>query len=418
MSTPSSPPADGWQRGFWYLMGTQTQNAFSDNTLKTLVTLLVMAGPMSEASRNTYVSLIAALFAAPFLLFSILGGWLADRFSKQRLMEVIKLVEIGIMLFAALAMAFRSMPMELAAVFLMGCHSSVFGPAKYGILPELLPLERLSWGNGIVEMLTFLGVIAGTVAAGYFASSVGSMAALPGLLLALLALGGWFLSRGITHVPAADPKAAFRINPITDFWRQLMVMRPDRDLWRANWGNTGFFFLAAIVQMNLLLYAKNVLHLTEFQNGMLNAALGIGIGVGSLFAGIMSHGHIEYRLVPIGAAGLALSSIPMGMAGVSTPVFCVFLALLGFSGGLFIVPVAAVLQHRPAPEHKGAVQGASGLMSWIGILAASGVNELLSLAGFGPGHCFWFGGALALAAGVYVLLTRSWVATREPAVGV
>ena len=108
----------------------------------------------------------------------------------------------------------------------------------------------------------------------------------------------------------------------------------------------------------------------------------------------------------------------MGMAGVSTPVFCVFLALLGFSGGLFIVPVAAVLQHRPAPEHKGAVQGASGLMSWIGILAASGVNELLSLAGFGPGHCFWFGGALALAAGVYVLLTRSWVATREPVVGV
>lgn len=393
-------------------MGTQTQNALSDNTLKTLVTYLVIA-QVPEADRSGYVSTIAALFAAPFILFSMLGGWLADRFSKQRVMETIKIVEVGIMLFAALAMTLHSTTLEFAAVFLMGCHSSAFGPAKYGILPELLPVERLSWGNGIVEMLTFLGVIIGTVFAGYLAGMHDGMPAVPGLVLAALALVGWYLSRGITHVQAGNPTARLRINPVTDFWSQLQVMRPDRDLWRANWGNAGFFFIAALVQMNLLIYAKSVLHLSEFHNGLLNAALAIGIGLGSFFAGIVSRGHIEYRLVPIGAAGMALSTIPMGFDGISTAVFSVFLATLGFCAGMFIVPVAAVLQHRPAPEHKGAVQGASGLLSWIGILAASGVQWLFNLAHFTPGHTFWFCGLLALSTGIYVLITRSWVAPKE-----
>lgn len=393
-------------------MGTQTQNALSDNTLKTLVTYLVIA-QVPEADRSGYVSTIAALFAAPFILFSMLGGWLADRFSKQRVMETIKIVEVGIMLFAALAMTLHSTTLEFAAVFLMGCHSSAFGPAKYGILPELLPVERLSWGNGIVEMLTFLGVIIGTVFAGYLAGMHDGMPAVPGLVLAALALVGWYLSRGITHVQAGNPTARLRINPVTDFWSQLQVMRPDRDLWRANWGNAGFFFIAALVQMNLLIYAKSVLHLSEFHNGLLNAALAIGIGLGSFFAGIVSRGHIEYRLVPIGAAGMALSTIPMGFDGISTMTFSVFLATLGFCAGMFIVPVAAVLQHRPAPEHKGAVQGASGLLSWIGILAASGVQWLFNLAHFTPGHTFWFCGLLALSTGMYVLITRSWVAPKE-----
>ncbi|MDB6118119.1 MAG: hypothetical protein JWO08_1900, partial [Verrucomicrobiaceae bacterium] len=295
---------------------------------------------------------------------------------------------------------------------LMGCHSSIFGPAKYGILPELLPVKRLSWGNGIVEMLTFLGVIVGTVFAGSLAG-MHRMPYAPGLVLAVLALVGWYLSRGITHVEAGNPAAKLRFNPITDFWRQLMVMRPDRDLWRANWGNTGFFFVAALVQMSLLIYARSLLHLSEFHNSLLNAALAIGIGLGSLFAGVVSRGHIEYRLVPIGAAGMALSTLPMGFDGIGTVTFSICLATLGFSAGLFIVPVAAVLQHRPAPEHKGAVQGASGLLSWIGILAASGVHKLFDYVGLNAGHSFWFCGLLALAASVYVLCTRSWVTPKD-----
>jgi len=332
-------------------MGTQTQNAISDNTLKTLVTYLVIAS-VPEDDRSRYVALIAALFAAPFLLLSMFGGWLADRFSKQRVMETVKIIEIGIMLFAALAMTLHSIPLEFAAVFLMGCHSSAFGPAKYGILPEVLPVDRLSWGNGIVEMLTFLGVILGTVFAGTLAQTATGQPAMPGFILAGLAVVGWYLSRQITPVQAADPTAKLRFNPVTDFWRQLKVMRPDRDLWRANWGNMGFFFIAALVQMNLLIYAKSVLHLDEYHNSLLNAALAIGIGLGSFFAGIVSRGHIEYRLVPIGAAGMALSTIPMGFAGIGTVPFSVCLSLLGFCAGLFIVPSPRCSSTVPPPSTR------------------------------------------------------------------
>ena len=124
------------------MMATQFQNAFSDNALKNLVILLALAAPLSSEERGTQVALAGALFALPFILFSMGGGSLADRFSKQRVIERVKVAEIGIMLFASLGLGLRSLPLQMAAIFLMGCHSAVFGPSKYGILPEILPPVR------------------------------------------------------------------------------------------------------------------------------------------------------------------------------------------------------------------------------------------------------------------------------------
>lgn len=401
------PAAPGWQRGFWSLMATQFQNAFSDNALKNLVILLVMARQEPGPERNANVALAGALFAAPFILFSMFGGWLADRFSKQRVMSSVKVAEVGIMLFAALALALHRLPLELAAVFLMGCHSAIFGPSKYGILPELLPHDRLSWGNGILELLTFLGIILGTVAGAFFAESLAGVPGVAGLILAALAVIGWLCSRGITRVPPAAPTKPLPLNPVAELWKQLAVMKQDRDLWRANWGNVGFFFVAALVQMNLLLHAKDVLKLAETMTGVLSAWLALGIGLGSLIAGFASRGRIEYRLVPLGALGLALSTVPMGLPAVGFVGFSIALASLGFWAGFFIVPIAAVLQHRPSPESKGAVQGAANLLSFVGILTASGAQwiatEQLHLA---TGQVFWVCGACALLTGAYAAISR------------
>lgn len=388
-------------------MITQFQNGFSDLALKTLIVFLVLSRPMPEEERNAYVAYAGALFSAPFIMFSMFAGWLADRFSKQRIMTYVKSAEIFIMLFAAVALHFENLYLELASVFLMGCHSAVFSPSKYGILPELLPTNKLSWGNGVLELLTFLGIILGTVAGGLLAAHMSQDRFLAGVALAVLAVGGWYTSQKIPKVPAADPMCPLRINPITDLITQLRQMRKDRDLWRANWGNTGFWFVATLVQMNLTIFAKNVLHLTDDQNGYLNAALGIGIGVGSASAGTLSRGRIQYGLVPLGAAGLALSTIPMGIEGISVFSFSLCLVALGLMGGFFIVPIAAVLQYRPTPETRGAVLAAANLVSFMGIFAVSAVQILLNkVLGLTPGQVFWVCGVVALLSGFYAVATR------------
>lgn len=391
-------------------MGTQFQNAFSDNALKQLIILVLLAsaaGSAAEAEEDRMVSLVTAVFSAPFILFAMLGGWLADRNSKQRMMVYVKAAEMGIMAFAGVALALGSLPLKLGAIFLMGCHSAIFAPSKYGILPEILPHEKLSWGNGILELLTFLGVILGTVAAGIFSDYFKGSEWVAGPILMVIAFGGWVLSRQVTPVPAADPTCPVRINPVTDLWRQLRIMKQDRDLWRACWGNTGFYFISALVMMNVVVFGKSVLHLTGTQNSMMNVWLALGIGFGSVVAGYASRGHIEYRLVPIGALGLALSTIPMGMEGVTADTFRICMATLGFSAGLFIVPVVSVIQHRPSPESKGAVQGSVSSLSFLGIMAAAGVQwiarETFQIT---SGQVFWVCGASAILCGAYAAISR------------
>jgi acyl-[acyl-carrier-protein]-phospholipid O-acyltransferase/long-chain-fatty-acid--[acyl-carrier-protein] ligase len=391
-------------------MATQFQNAFSDNALKQLIILVLLASAAAssgEAGDDRLVSLVTAVFSAPFILFAMLGGWLADRNSKQSMMVYVKSAEMGIMAFAGVALWLKSLPLMLGAIFLMGCHSAIFAPSKYGILPEILPHEKLSWGNGILELLTFLGVILGTVAAGVFSDRFTGREWIAGPILMVIAFGGWLLSRQVTPVPAADPTCPVRINPVTDLWHQLRIMKQDRDLWRACWGNTGFYFISALVMMNVVVFGKSVLHLTGTQNSMMNVWLALGIGIGSVVAGYASRGRIEYRLVPLGALGLALSTVPMGMEGVTPDTFGVCMATLGFFAGLFIVPVVSVIQHRPSPESKGAVQGAVSSLSFLGILAAAGVQwvarEKFQIS---SGQVFWVCGASAIICGAYAAISR------------
>jgi len=415
MHAPSSSAVShvGWQRGFWSLMATQFQNAFSDNALKQLIILVLLAGATASAAgekkNDELVAMVTAVFSAPFILFAMLGGWLADRNSKQRMMVYVKTAEMGIMAFAGLALWLTSLPLLLGAIFLMGCHSAIFAPSKYGILPEILPHDKLSWGNGILELLTFLGVILGVVAAGIFSDAFlkEGRAWIAGPILMAIAFVGWLLSRQVTPVPAADPTCPVRINPVTDLWRQLSIMKQDRDLWRACWGNTGFYFISALVMMNMVVFCKDILKLTDTQNSMMNVWLAIGIGIGSVVAGYASRGRIEYRLVPIGALGLALSTVPMGMDGVTADTFRICMGCLGFSAGLFIVPVVTVIQHRPSPESKGAVQGSVSSLSFLGIMAAAGVQWVSREAfDISSGQVFWVCGASALICGAYAAISR------------
>lgn len=402
-----------WQRGFWSLIVTQFQGAFSDNALKNLVIFLLFAtvqsqgggGVDTQAERHRIAESVGALFSLPFILFSIYGGYLADRFSKRTITVGVKIFEVAVMLFALGALTLGSLPMQLGAVFLMGMHSAFFGPSKYGLLPELLPEKRLSWGNGILELGTFTAIILGTLAGAVMAEHLRGRHFWSGLILVGLAVLGLLTSVGITRVPPADPLKKFRLNFFPQLLAQMKRIRGDRPLCLAMVGNTYFNFLGALFLLNIFSYGIDVLHVTETRIGLLNTALALGIGLGSFAAGHLSGGKIEYGLVPLGAIGLSVSAVSLYT---TAPVFrdaMVRLVLLGFAGGFFIVPICALLQHRPEKEEKGAMLATANWLSFVGIFLASGAHFVLTeFFHAGAQNVFLIGAAITLAGAVYAVI--------------
>jgi acyl-[acyl-carrier-protein]-phospholipid O-acyltransferase/long-chain-fatty-acid--[acyl-carrier-protein] ligase len=250
-----------------------------------------------------------------------------------------------------------------------------------------------------------MAIILGTVAAGFLAEGFRGCQVWSGAILIVLALVGLTTSLGITRVPAADPGRKFRANFLGDLFGQLGAVRKDRPLALAFLGNTYFNFLGALLLLNLFFYGAYGLHLSERQISYLNAALALGVGLGSVAAGYLSGGKIEYGLVPLGAFGMSLVCMLLSAPDLTMNASLVRLALLGFTGGFFIVPVCALLQHRPDPAKKGEMLAAANLLSFVGIFLASGAYYLLAdAAGLSPRQVFFFGGVLTLAGAIGVLV--------------
>jgi acyl-[acyl-carrier-protein]-phospholipid O-acyltransferase/long-chain-fatty-acid--[acyl-carrier-protein] ligase len=392
----------GRLRGFWCLFVEQFQNAFSDNVLKFLVTFLIVGMGLSEEKRDELVPLVGALFALPFVLFSMAGGFVADRFSKRTVAITVKCVELGIMSLATLGLWRGNIPLMLAAIFLMSTHSAFFGPSKYGLLPELLPEKKLSWGNGIFSFGTFAAIIAGTIFAGKLSDTFSRNQVWSGVILIALAAFGLTFALGINRVPAANPQKKFRANFIGDFFAQMKSIRADRILFLGVMGNTFLWFLGALLQPTILFYGKDILHLDDTHSGYLQAALAIGIGAGSFAAGFLSGQKIEYGLIPLGMTGLTIFAALLARTGLTFDAVALNLGLLGFFGGFYNVPVNAIIQQRPDAGNKGGVIATSALLTWIGVFIASGIYYLLAAKlHLKPPQIFLFGAVLSLAGTIY-----------------
>jgi acyl-[acyl-carrier-protein]-phospholipid O-acyltransferase / long-chain-fatty-acid--[acyl-carrier-protein] ligase len=397
------PPSD-WRLGFWSLIVTQFQGAFNDNALKFLVIYLIVERNFLSAVRDRFILLVGALFAIPFILFSLAGGYLADRYSKRTVTIGTKVFEIGVGLFAIAALAAGNLTMEAAAVFLISTQGALFGPSKYGLLPELLPENKLSWGNGVIELGTFLASITAVMFAGFLADAFRGRHFWSGVIFLGLTMVGLFTSFGISRVPAANPARKFRANPFADLGGQLRIIAGDRVLGWAVMGNTYLWFLAALLQFVIFVYGHDVLRVNEEQISYLQAAVGIGIGVGSLAAGYLSRGKIEYRLVPLGGIGMTVFGFLVSRHGLGIWPVRVDLCLLGFFGGFYAVPLNALIQHRPKREEKGGVIAAANLFSFAGVFLAAGLYfALSSVAHFHPGTIFLAGAVMTLAATFHAL---------------
>src|SRR5215510_2144730 len=402
-SDSATLPGASGSKGFRNLMLSQFQAVANDHGLKNLVVFLILGMNLSPEKRDVYVYVVAGLFALPFILFSMTGGYLADRYSKRSVTVGVKTFEVFVMCFALVGLTLKNLPLEMAAVCMMGIHSALWGPSKYGLLPELLPEKKLSWGNGILELGTFLAVITGMIGGGILSDTFRGHQQWSGLIFIGLAAVGLIISRRITRVPIANPERKFSVNFVGELFQNLRGIHADRVLWLALLGSTYFFFLAAIVQLNLIIYGKEVFHLTDTQTSYLYVALAIGIGLGSYAAGHASRGKIEYGLIPLGSLGLTIFALALSVSGISLRAFTVCVALMGFFGGFFIVPPSALLQHRPDKTRKGSVLAVSNWLSFVGIFAASAVLLAASRAHLGPRGIFVGCAVLTMASTAYVL---------------
>jgi acyl-[acyl-carrier-protein]-phospholipid O-acyltransferase / long-chain-fatty-acid--[acyl-carrier-protein] ligase len=403
-SSGDSGPHEGLT-GFWALIAVQFQNAFSDNALKWLVSFLVMGSALTRQERDLwFVLVVPLLFAVPFLLFSIPGGYFADKYSKRSVTLGTKVFELLVMGLATLALAGNRLDMAGAALFLACTQGAIFGPTKYGLLPELLPESKLSWGNGIIELTTLLSAIFAALAGGFLATHFHGRQVWSGVVFLSLTIVGLLVSLKITRVLAADPTRKFDWNVPREFLFET------RRLWRNNvlrvavLANTFFWFLGSLLLLNIVLYATDILHVDDQHSSYLLAALSLGIGIGSFLAGYASAGKIEYGMVLPGMTGILAMSAILASPGLNFATVATLLALLGTAGGFFVVPVNALIQRIPAPEEKGRTIAIANLLSFVGVaLQPLAQYGMLRLGHPDPSRVFLVAAAMTLIMGVVLV---------------
>jgi acyl-[acyl-carrier-protein]-phospholipid O-acyltransferase/long-chain-fatty-acid--[acyl-carrier-protein] ligase len=392
------------QPGLQPFLWTQFLGALNDNFHKIVVSLLAVDLAASTGGGSGYLSLVGAVFMLPFFLFSGYAGHVADVFSKRYVLVLTKAFEIVAMALGFFAFLSQRIELMLGVVFLMALQSTFFSPAKYGILPEMLPNKDLSRGNGLLEMSTFLAIILGTSLGSLLLVAWKDRLGVIGLVLIGIAVVGTLTSLGIVRVPPSGAQKPFKLNPWAEIGSGIKRLYTEKTLWFTVLGIAFFWFLGALIQLALILLGKEVVGLDDLRVGLLVSFLAIGIAFGSLGAGRLSGDKVELGLVPLGSIGMGLFSILLYSSTPSYLQISTALILLGFSGGLFIVPLYALVQQRSQREEKGKLMATTNFLGTLGVLLASGVFWLLrDLIQLQADRIILIFGLVTLGATVYIL---------------
>ncbi len=385
------------ERRFRPFFLTQFLGAFNDNVFKTaLITLVAFrAGQLTDIDGKTLATLLPGLFILPFFLFSATSGQIADKFEKGAVARAVKLFEIGVMLLAAWGFVAQLLWPLVGALFLMGLHSTLFGPVKYAYLPQHLKQDELVGGNGMIEMGTFVAILLGQVGGAWLATAPqgNTLAAVTVVLIAVL---GYQASRAIPLSPAADPELKINWNPLTETWRNIAFVRGNRTVWLSILGISWFWFYGATILAQFPNYAREVLGGDESVFILLLAVFSLGVGSGSLLCEKLSGRLVEIGLVPFGAIGLTLFGVDLYFASNAVSVaaaaqpadFQAFvsvahhwrvladIALIGLFGGFYIVPMYALIQTRSERSHQSRVIAANNIMNALFMVASAGLSML------------------------------------------
>jgi acyl-[acyl-carrier-protein]-phospholipid O-acyltransferase/long-chain-fatty-acid--[acyl-carrier-protein] ligase len=382
----------------------QFLGALNDNVYKMVVALLAVQEALKAGVGSAALALVSAVFIIPFLLFSGYAGHAADVLSKRTVLVVTKAFEVLIMGLACAALLSSRLAYMLGVLFLLATQATFFGPAKYGLLPEILPARDLARANGLIEMSTFVAIILGTAVGTAMFVVWHEQLAIIGLCLIAVAVAGTAASFGVPSVPPSGARQAFRLNPWGEICRGLRRLAHERALGLTVLGIALFWLLAALMQMAVLLFGKEVMGLDDLRVGLLGTFLALGIGAGSLTAGRLAGQRVELGLVPLGALGMGISTLLLSVSAASYALTALVLVVLGFAGGWFIVPLQAFLQYRSRVKERGVLLATTNFLSMGAVLVASGVlwvsHDLLTLP---ADRIILFAGLGLLLGMVYVL---------------
>ncbi|GLS16363.1 MFS transporter [Hydrogenophaga electricum] len=427
------------QRRFGPFFWVQFLGAGNDNVFKFAFTVLVTYQLQVQWLPASMAGLvIGALFILPFLLFSATSGQLADKYPKEVLIRFVKNLEIAIMLLAGWGFMQQHVPMLLFCVFLMGLHSTLFGPVKFAYLPQHLSERELIGGNGMVEMGTFVAILLGNVAGGLLIALplVGpSYVAAACLLLALL---GRALAQAVPVSPATDPALRINWNPFTETWRNLQLAHGNVVVFRSLLGISWMWFFGAVFLSQFPAFAHDVLRGNEQVASLLLVVFSVGIGAGALLCEVLSRRHVEIGLVPLGAIGMTVFSVDLYFAAKGVPPSTAVLTLgqflaepahwrvladlglLSLFAGIYSVPMYALIQMRSQPTHRARIIAANNILNALFMIASSLLAGALLAAGFSIAELFLIVGlANAVVAGYifllvpeYLLRFVAWAASR------
>ncbi|MBU2296320.1 MAG: MFS transporter [Gammaproteobacteria bacterium] len=376
---------------------TQLLGAFNDNIFKQSLILAILFKISSGTDKALLINLCALLFILPFFLFSALGGQFGEKFAKDSLIRKIKFAEIVIMLLGAAGVLLGNLPMMLAVLFAMGTQSALFGPVKYSILPQHLEEQELVGGNALVEMGTFLAILAGTIGAGIIMASSG-YAHIVAACVVLVAVFGYLASRRIPAASAAMPQLKLDWNILRQSWLIMKLGLGQRPaVSRSLVGNSWFWFLGAVYLTQIPAYAKEWLYGDEGVVTLILTVFSVGIALGSMLCERMSGHKVEIGLVPFGSIGLTLFGILLWWFSGGFPEAAVahtWLEVLsygqawwilgsilgiGLFGGFYIVPLYALIQSRTVEHERARVIAANNILNAM-FMVISAIVSILFLS--------------------------------------
>jgi 1-acyl-sn-glycerol-3-phosphate acyltransferase len=429
-SSPSVPDSHGHanqfallgQRRFAPFFWTQFAGAANDNLFKFAFTVMVTYQLQISWMPPAMAGLaIGALFILPFLLFSATAGQLTDKYDKTKMIRFVKNLEIAIMAVAAWGFFRADAAVLLGCVFLMGLHSTLFGPVKFAYLPQVLDSRELTGGNGMVEMGTFVAILLGQVAGGLLVALPEVGHTTVAIACVLLALVGRGVAQAIPPAPATDPALTINWNPVSETWRNLRLAHGNLVVFRSLLGISWMWFFGAVFLSQFPSFAKEVLHGNEQVASLLLVVFSVGIGIGSLLCETLSRRQVEIGLVPLGAIGMSVFAIDLYFASRALPApgdmglgsfvrepahwrVMADLGLLSLFAGLYSVPMYALIQLRSQPTHRARIIAANNILNALFMIGSSIIAGALLKAGFTIPQIFLFTGIANAIVAFYIFM--------------